>query len=46
MLFIYDDYDDIMMMFHDSIGSDICLCVFKREVKHNLIILDNKILTY
>ena len=23
MLFIRDDYDDIMMMFHDSIGSDI-----------------------
>ena len=23
MLFIHDDYDDIMMMFHDSIGSDI-----------------------
>ena len=23
MLFIHDDYDDIMMRFHDSIGSDI-----------------------
>ena len=23
MLFIRDDYDDIMMMLHDSIGSDI-----------------------
>ena len=23
MLFIHDEYDDIMMMFHDSIGSDI-----------------------
>ena len=23
MLFIHDDYDDIMMIFHDSNGSDI-----------------------
>ena len=38
MVFIHDDYDDIMIMFHDSIGSDISLSGFKWELKHNLII--------
>ena len=47
MLFVHDDYDDIiMMMIHDSTGSDIWLCGLKRELKHNLTITDDKILTY
>ena len=34
----------IMMMSHDSIGSDIWSRGFKRELKHNLIIDEDKIL--
>ena len=34
------------MMVYDTLYTDICSYGIKWELKHNLIILDNKILTY
>jgi hypothetical protein len=46
MLLIHDDDDDAIMMFNDSINSSIWSCGLIWELKHNLLLTNDKILTY
>jgi hypothetical protein len=41
-----DDDDDVIMMFNDSIDSSIRSCALIWELKHNMILINVKILTY
>ena len=43
---LVDDHLRCSMMIYDTLDPDICSCGIKWELKHSLITLDNKILTY
>jgi hypothetical protein len=47
MLLIHDDDDDdVIMMFNDSINSSIWSCGLTWDLKHNLILTNDKMLAY